>query len=47
VKISDLLVKLQSIKDEHGDLPIVGDHGIPDVEVLNEQDEFDICVYIG
>lgn len=45
--ISDIMLRLQAIKDEHGDLQVVGDRGDPELTVLEEEGEFDICVHIG
>jgi hypothetical protein len=45
--ISDIMLRLQVIKDVHGDLQVVGDRGDPDIAVLEAEGEFDICVHIG
>ena len=48
MKITDIIERFPAIKDEHGDLQVVGDRGDPDIVVLEkEEGEFDICVHIG
>ena len=47
MNISEIMVKLQRIKEEHGDLSVVGDNGDPEIMVLEDKGEFDICLYIG
>ena len=47
MNISDIMLKLQRIKEEHGDLPGVGDYGEPEIRILEEKGEFDKCLHIG
>ena len=47
MNISDIMLKLQRIKEEHGDLPVIGDYGDPEIIVLEMKGEFDICLHIG
>ncbi len=47
MNISDLMMMLQVIKDERGDLPVFGDRGEPELIVLEEKDELDIWLHIG
>jgi hypothetical protein len=47
MNISEMIMKLYAVKAEHGDLPVVGDRGEPEITVLEEKDEFEICVHIG
>jgi hypothetical protein len=47
MNISDIMLKLQKMKEEHGDLPVVGDYGDPEIMILEEKGEFDKCLHIG
>jgi hypothetical protein len=47
MNISDLVAKLQEIKDNHGDLPVTGDYGDIEVSLIKECDTFETCLYIG
>ena len=47
MNISDLIQNLLKVMKEHGDLKVVGDKGDPEITVLEEKDEFDICLHIG
>ena len=40
MNISDFIAKLERIKEEHGDLPVIGDYGDPEIIVLEETGEF-------
>ena len=48
MNISDLMKKLQTLKEEHGDLKVTGDYGDPEVALIKQDGDYDdICIYIG
>jgi hypothetical protein len=47
MNISELITELCAIRVVHGDLQVTGDYGEPEITVLEDKGEFDICVHIG
>lgn len=45
--ISEMICMLRTIQEQQGDIEVVGDHGLPEIEVLEENEEFGTCLYIG
>jgi hypothetical protein len=46
LKISEIIARLQEIREEQGDLQVVGSHDALEIVVLERNEEFDTCVYI-
>ena len=47
MKILDLVEQLLSIMEQDGNLEIIGDHEKLVLEVMQQEDEFIKCLYIG
>jgi hypothetical protein len=43
--ISDIMLKLQAIRDEIGDLPVTGDYEDPEITISEEKVIF-VCIFI-
>jgi len=46
MNISEIIARLQKIREEEGDLQVVGCHDALEIVVLEQNEEFDTCVYI-
>ena len=45
--ISEMMSILRMIQEQQGDIEVVGDYGLPEIEVLEQNEEFGTCLYIG
>jgi hypothetical protein len=47
MKVSEYMNLIKEIHEQRGDIEVVGRFGTHEIEVLEENEEFPTCLYIG